>query len=128
MTRLYLLLTVLLLLPGCFLERQTVNSPLERSAVETLVPGQSTAADVAALLGAPSEVIQLGKRSAWRYDYGQSKRTGFLLLLVVFTNNDARSDRVWVFFDEEDLLVNIGSTFESDGAQYLMPWQDIDYE
>jgi len=109
---------------SCFVSRETMNTPLSPDLVSQLVPGETTALQVSELLGAPSEVVQLGFRSAWRYDYARAKRAGFSIIILSFMDNDARSDRVWVFFDEDDLLTNVGSTFEAEGAQWQMPWQD----
>jgi len=113
------------LLGGCFLTRTTVNEPLPVAAVEGLQVGTSSSADVLEALGAPTDVIQLGSKSAWRYDFGASKRAAFSILIVSFLNEDTRADRVWVFFDEAGVLSNIGSTFEGKDAVYAMPWSDI---
>ena len=123
------LLPVLLLVPflgACFVSRANVNRALDAQAVHELRPGESTADDVLDALGAPTEVVQLGRRSAWRYDHAEEKRAGLFLILVTFLNTDARADRVWVFFDEEDRLTHVGSTFEADDAAYAMPWVDLD--
>jgi len=114
----------LALFASCFVARETTNAPLSYEHVAQLHPGETTAQEVAELLGAPSEVVQLGFRSAWRYNHVESKRAGIFLLVVTFLDTDARSDRVWVFFDENDVLTNVGSTFEADGAEWQMPWQD----
>ena len=117
-----LLISLALLSPGCALARLDVNEPLQREAVEGLKPGLHTAADVARLLGGPTEVVQLGRRSAYRYDHRTEKRTGLWLILVGFAGSDERSDRVWTFFDENELLTHVGSTFESGDAQYELPF------
>jgi len=111
--------------PGCALGRTSVNDPISAAALERLVPGQSTAADVVALLGAPTDVVQLGKRSAYRYEHEKTKRAAALLLLVVVFNQDTRQDRVWVFFDENGVLTHVGSTLTADKAEYAMPWSDV---
>ena len=114
---------VLLLAPSCIISREYVNEDLEPGRVEQLVPGTSTASDVVALLGAPAEVVQLGRRSAYRYEHAQEKVTGLTLVFVVFFfNSDMQSDRVWVFFDENDVLTHMASTFEAEEAEYAMPW------
>ena len=115
------------LLTSCFVSRETTNVPLLPDAVSQLEPGKTTAPEVTELLGAPSDVVQLGYRSAWRYDHVHAKRAGFTLIVVTLLDTDARTDRVWVFFDENDVLINVGSTFQADGAQYQMPWMDRDY-
>ena len=64
-----LLALSLTLAPGCLISRTTVDQPLDSAALTALEPGTSTAADVVAALGAPDEVVQLGRRSAYRFDY-----------------------------------------------------------
>lgn len=126
-TRLTVCAVALACFSSCFVSRETTNVPLSAELVDQLVPGRTTATDVADLLGAPSEVVQLGFRSAWRYDHVRAKRAGFTIIVVTLLDTDARTDRVWVFFDENDMLTNVGSTFHAGGAQYQMPWQDRDY-
>ena len=114
---------VVFLLPGCFVSRTLVNEPIEPASVGQLVPGTTTADEVLALLGAPTDVIQLGKRSAWRYDHLVSKTAGLWLILVGVLNVDTQSDRVWLFFDENDVLKHAGSTLKSHTAEYSFPWE-----
>ena len=61
------LLSLLLLLPSCWIARGQVNEPIDALALQQLRPKQSTAADVTRLLGGPVEVVQLGRRSAYLY-------------------------------------------------------------
>ena len=117
---------VLPLVPGCAFGRETTNEPIRASAVAELVPGTSTAADATRLLGAPSEVIQLGSRTAYRYDFTKTKHTGFSIVVLSFYNADPRADRVWLFFDAKDVLTHVGGTFEGDHPRYAMPWQKIE--
>jgi len=120
-----LALLSLLTLGSCFMSRSTTNVPLERAKIEQLQPGTSTAKQVVELLGAPSEVIQLGNRSAYRYDFVNLKREGFTVILFTALNEDTRADRAWLFFDSKDVLTHLGSTFEGNQARYAMPWEDI---
>ncbi len=115
---------LLVITPSCFVSRDKLNTPLDHVLVAKLVPGTSTADDVLDLLGAPSEVVQLGRRSAWRYDYSQGKRAAFTVFIVTLVNSDIKQDRVWVFFDEDDTLTNVGGTYEAKDAEYKMPFQD----
>jgi outer membrane protein assembly factor BamE (lipoprotein component of BamABCDE complex) len=120
-----LLAAVLLLtLSACFMSRSTVNEPLRRAQFEQLHPGTTTAKEVVELLGAPNEVVQLGTRSAYRYDFTNLKREGFTVIVFSALNEDARADRAWLFFDAHDVLTHFGSTFEADKARYQMPWSD----
>ena len=88
------------------------------------MPGM-TAADVVATLGAPNEVIQLGLRSAYRFDHQKKKRAGLFALVLGFFNEDTREDRVWCFFDQNDVLTHVGSTLDADDTEYALPWSDI---
>jgi hypothetical protein len=114
-------LLALPLLTGCFLDRAATNVPLDPAAVAALEPGVSTADDVTRLLGAPIEVVQLGRRSAWRFEYQLVKRTGLFLVLFGTRGTDTQSDRVWVFLDEQDRVTHVGATFDSEEAEYALP-------
>jgi hypothetical protein len=114
-----------LLLPACGFARTTVNRPLDATALQALQPGTSTATDVVQALGAPVDVVQLGKRSAYRYDFTSSKRSVLFLVVLGFYNIDTRADRAWVFFDENQVLSHVGITLEGDQTEYAMPWQEI---
>jgi hypothetical protein len=120
-------LVALLLTPSCFISRDTINEPLSKQRMETLKPGASTATDVANTLGAPNEVVQLGKRMAWRYDFTTAKTGGFSIIVLTFINTDARADRAWFFFDENSVLQYAGRTLQAEGAEYAMPWYDLEY-
>ena len=112
-------------LPSCFIARTAVNEPLDIAAVRSLVPGKTTAREAVEKLGAPSDVVQLGTRFAYRYDHTINKRAGVLLIVVAVFNEDARQDRTWLFFDENSVLTHVGSTFSSHRPQYALPWENI---
>jgi outer membrane protein assembly factor BamE (lipoprotein component of BamABCDE complex) len=114
-----------LLVTSCAFGRNRTHEPIPAQTVATLEIGDS-AARVTEVLGAPTEVVQLGKRSAYRYDYTESKKTGLFLFVVGFYNSDSHQDRVWVFFDEANNLTHVGSTLKADETGYGMPWSDRD--
>jgi outer membrane protein assembly factor BamE (lipoprotein component of BamABCDE complex) len=120
-----LLIAILLFLSSCFISRTTENEPLTAASLETLRPGATTAAQVLEVLGAPTEVVQLGRRSAYRFDATATKSTGLWLLAIMMMNDDTRSDRVWVFFDENDVLTHVGATFDFRDPEYALPWSDV---
>jgi hypothetical protein len=119
------LLPLLLLLPACAFARQDTNEPLDVPTVRAFVPGTTTAREVVERLGAPTDVVQLGRRTAYRYDGTTTKSTVLFLLLINFANQDTRADRVWVFFDERDVLTHCGSSFGTHRTQYALPWEDV---
>jgi len=118
-------MSFVLLLGACAIGKQEVNEPLDARAIATLQPGVTTAREVVDKLGAPSEVIQLGRRTAYRYDASITKTAGMLLLLFNWVTQDGRSDRLWVFFDDKDLLTHYGASYGTHRAQYAFPWEDV---
>ncbi|MBK7644848.1 MAG: hypothetical protein IPJ19_17705 [Planctomycetes bacterium] len=123
--RLLAALLLLLTFSSCFLSRSTTNEPLRKKQLEQLHAGTTTAKEAIEILGAPTEVIQLGTRSAYRYDFTTLKRAGFSIIILSFLNEDTRADRAWLFFDAHDVLTHVGSTLEGNEAEYAMPWQDV---
>jgi hypothetical protein len=112
-------------LSGCLIDRSTVNEPIEAGLVAQLQPGHTTASEAVNLLGAPAEVVQLGRRSAYRYQFENSKSAALFLIVVNLMSSDSRADRVWLFFGEDDVLTHVGSTFESKDARYALPWTKL---
>lgn len=119
------LLLPFVLAAGCAFARQDTNEPLDAVAIRAFQPGKTTARDVTEQLGAPTEVVQLGKRTAYRYDATTAKAAVLILILVNLGNQDSRSDRLWVFFDEHDVLSHYGASFGTHRTQYAMPWEDV---
>lgn len=114
-----------LALSSCALARTTENDPLDPARLERLEPGRTTAREAVELLGAPADVVQLGRRSVYRYEFGTTKRAALWLLVVGLYNQDSRSDRAWLFFDEEGVLTHVGTSLEAAEAEYAMPWEDL---
>jgi len=119
--RVALLLLLLLVAPGCYLARSTRHRPLVAAEIDSLRPGVTTADDALERLGAPTDVVQLGRRSAYRYDYGVEKTAGVFLLLVGLAGTDATEDRAWLFFDEQGVLTHVGTTLQAGDARYVVP-------
>jgi outer membrane protein assembly factor BamE (lipoprotein component of BamABCDE complex) len=120
-----LLLALLPCLTGCFVSRSGINEPLDAELVGLLEPGTTTAREVVEILGGPNEVVQLGRRSAYRYGATGTKTAIFSVVVLTLRNEDTRQDRLWVFFDENDTLTHYGATFASHRTQYAMTWEDI---
>ena len=112
---------LLSLLPGCFFSRSRSNPPISPEQVAEIAPGVSTADDVVRILGAPNEVVQLGRRSAWKYEHLVEKQVAAFLVLLGLRGVDTQADRVWVFYDEEDRVIHVGSTLEAHEAEYDVP-------
>ena len=120
--RFLLPLVFLPLLSACLMSESHRHTPLSSAALATLEPGVSSAGDVVEALGAPNEVVQIGKRSAYRYDHSVEKQAGLFLILVALRRVDTQQDRAWLFFDEAGVLTHVGATFDSNLAEYSLPW------
>lgn len=125
MVRLLAIVLACHLLAGCALFRSSRNEPLDPAAIAQIEPGRTTAAQIVELLGGPTQVVELGNRSAYRYDHQVTKGAGLFLLILIVGNADTRTDRLWVFFDENDIVTHTGSSLSSHRPQYALPWEDI---
>jgi len=119
-----LFLLPLFLLGGCFVGRFTENEPLDEDLLAGLEPGRTTAGEVTNLFGPPSRVVELDVRSAYLYEFAESKSAGLILLLVNFVNSDQRFDRIWFFFDSRDVLTHYGTRLSAHRSRFAMPWVD----
>ena len=107
--------------PGCFLSQSTVNQPFDPALLAGFEPGVTQAQEVAEALGAPSQVVELGNRSAWLFEHVSEKQSGVFLLLLVLRGVDVQADRVWAFFDEQGTLTHLSSSFQAVDAEYDVP-------
>jgi len=118
-----IVLLILVLCSGCVvLGKNTEFQPLDPGLLEPLVPGQSRAADVCKVLGAPSQVVELSNGNAYVYRRSVTKGTGVWLVLVSFVNGEEQHDRVVFFFDKNDLLTHYGVTLNAGKASYGFPF------
>ena len=69
--------------------------------------------------------MQLGTRTAYRYEFTNTKRAVLFLIVLGFYNEDTRADRAWLFFDAQNVLTHVGATLEADRARYAMPWWNV---
>ena len=116
-------LLILVLCTGCVvLGKNTEYQPLDPTLLEPLVPGQTKAADVSKILGAPSQVVELSNGNAYVYRRSVTKGTGVWLVLVSFVNGEEQHDRVVFFFDKNDLLTHYGVSLNAGKASYGFPF------
>ncbi len=114
-----------LFLASCGIARMETNDPIDAQIVRTFEPGKTPAREVVERLGAPTEVVQLGRRSAYRYDASSAKSAGLVLVVFNMFAQDMRTDRLWVFFDEKDVLTHCGATYGTHRTQYALPWESV---
>lgn len=150
-----LTLSALVLLPGCILGRTRDERPLEPERVAKIIAGQTTKKQVVDLLGAPTyvndrialrvltakngpapggantgplidELVRSPLDHCYTYEYTDTKSASLYLLLVSFTNQETKRDRVVVFFDDKGVVSHLGSTFNSKDVGFRLPTSDDD--
>jgi outer membrane protein assembly factor BamE (lipoprotein component of BamABCDE complex) len=119
------ILTALLiasLLSGCIvLGKNKQFQPFDSTEIGKLVPGQTKAAEVTEIFGAPSEVVELANGNAYVYKRTVTKGTVCWLLLVTFGNVEKQHDQLVFFFDLNDTLTHYGLSLDADKASYGLP-------
>jgi len=114
---------VIALVSGCAaIGRNRDYRPIEEKTLAQVTPGKTTAADVMALFGPPSQIVKLTNGNVYIYDRSLSKALGIWLVLVTFANYDTQHDRIVFFINNQDLVTHYGSSFKSDSAAYSLPF------
>ncbi len=106
-TTLLISLTLCMTLLGAcaqFDSKRGVEVNWQAAVTDQLTRGESTRANVLALLGPPSQVIALDGETALYYLFEQSKGDGLILIVYNRMRIDTRYDRAIFFFDEHDVL------------------------
>jgi outer membrane protein assembly factor BamE (lipoprotein component of BamABCDE complex) len=99
------------LLGACaqFDSKRGVEVNWQTAVTDKLTKGESTRANVLALLGPPSQVIALDGETALYYLFEQSKGDGLILIVYNRMRIDTRYDRAIFFFDEHDVLTEFST-------------------
>lgn len=117
------LIIVLVSTSGCaIIGRDSDFRSFDSKSLTSVVPGKTTAGQVAQLFGAPTQVVKLSNGNAYMYTRGMSKGTVVYLILVTFANYDRKYDKIVFFFDKNDVLTHYGSSFNASEAAYGMPF------
>jgi outer membrane protein assembly factor BamE (lipoprotein component of BamABCDE complex) len=87
-------------LAGCAFSRGELGTPIKAADVDQIRKGQTTEAQVVALLGAPDEIRPLGKREFFHYYRYVLKHA----TVVVFSRANIASDQLYVLFDERGVV------------------------
>ena len=147
-------LALLLGTQGCILGRVRDEVPLDASKAAQIVPGTTTKKQVVELLGAPTYVsdriglrpVSSGSGTALRagsnvgpmidelvrspfdhsytYEYTDTKSASLYLLVVSFTNQETKRDRVVIFFDDKGVVSHVGSSFNAKDVSFRLPTSD----
>ena len=118
-----LVLMIVIFSAGCTLiSKNKEYQGFDPSGLDGLVSGQTTAAEVSRIFGAPSQVVKMSNGNAYIYKRSVAKGTGFWLVLVSFGNYDRQYDRVVFFFDQDDILTHYGASLNAQEASYGLPF------
>ena len=120
--RVLAVLLVATLLSGCVvIGKNKQFQPFDSTKLDSLVPGQTKAAEVTEIFGAPSEAVELSNGNAYIYKRTVTKGTVCWLVLLTFGNADKQHDQLVFFFDRSDTLTHYGLSLDADKAKYGFP-------
>jgi hypothetical protein len=88
---------------GCAFSRGDLGVPLTNSDVSAIKKGQTTEAEVVALLGAPNSVQEINHKEVFHH-YRYTLKHGTVL---VFSRANIASDDLYVFFDQDDVVEQV---------------------
>jgi outer membrane protein assembly factor BamE (lipoprotein component of BamABCDE complex) len=106
------------LLGACaqFESKRGVEVNWQQDVTDKLTRGETTRANVLALLGPPSQVIALNGETALYYLFEQSEGEGLILILYNRMRIDTRYDRAIFFFNENDILTEYSTHIHTPDA------------
>lgn len=117
---------------GCVLSQSTSGTGLSEEQVDAIVVGGSLRADVAAVFGAPDEIIYSNLEHdplferAYKYSRRRRKTTFFTLILFSGARTDVNHDEVVIFFDDFGIVEGMAARLDMDRPRYGAPWGDDD--
>ena len=88
------------LLTGCAFSRGQLGTALKPEDVAQIRKGQTTEAQVVALLGAPDDIRELGNRELFHYYRYVLKHA----TVLVFSRANIASDQVYILFDPHGVV------------------------
>jgi outer membrane protein assembly factor BamE (lipoprotein component of BamABCDE complex) len=88
---------------GCAFSRGDLGVPLAETDVSEIKKGQTTEAQVVALLGAPQSVQEIDNREVFHYYHYALKHGTFL----VFSRVNVASDDLYVFFNHDEIAEQV---------------------
>ena len=109
------LIVAALVLTGCvqFEARRGIEVAWHDQVVNNLRTGESTRADVLALLGPPSQVIALENETVLYYLFEKTEGKAAILILYNSVDIGTLYDRAIFFFDENDVLSGYSTKIHS---------------
>ena len=96
--------------------------PFDENSLKQVTTGRTTAGEVTQLFGPPNKIVKLSNGNAYVYERSIEKATGLWIVVLTFANWDKQYDRIAFFFNNEDVVTHIGSSFNAETACYAMPF------
>jgi hypothetical protein len=133
------LVVLMATLPGCILARLHANEPLDRVKIESIERGVTTKEEILARFGPPHELearefvifgqprdkVPIDRLVGSRFFiYRYTRANGFAVILIIFNylDGDARSDRLVIFFDADDVVEDYAFATDTDGIPRFGPF------
>ena len=107
-------LLCVLLLSGCAFSRGELGTGIKPEEIAQIKKGETSEAQVVALLGAPDEIRQLGKRELFHYYRYVLKHA----TVLVFSRANIASDELYVIFDERGVAEQVIAGNRTDGLKF----------
>lgn len=92
---------------GCSFSRATLGDEFNASQIETIKKGETSRADVVAILGAPDRVLPMNGQELFQYYRYDAKAGSLLLILLNFVRLNIKSDDLYIWFNREGLVQDV---------------------
>src|SRR5690348_13192652 len=92
---------------GCSFSRATLGDEFNASQIETIKKGETSRADVVAILGAPDRVLPMNGQELFQYYRYDAKAGSLLLILLNFVRLNIKSDDLYIWFNREGIVQDV---------------------
>lgn len=92
---------------GCSFSRATLGDEFNASQIETIKKGETSKADVVAVLGAPDRVLPMNGQELFQYYRYDAKAGSLLLILLNFVRLNIKSDDLYIWFNREGMVQDV---------------------
>jgi len=92
---------------GCSFSRATLGDEFNASQIETIKKGETSKADVVAVLGAPDRVLPMNGQELFQYYRYDAKAGSLLLILLNFVRLNIKSDDLYIWFNREGIVQDV---------------------
>lgn len=112
------LAVVAILIQGCAFSRGTLGDDIKTEAIGEIKKGETTKAEVLALLGAPDRVLPLNGRDVYQYYRYDAKAGSLLLILINFSRLSVKGDDLFVMLNQNGIVEEVLSTKRTENLEF----------